>query len=141
MRGYEVRRSLGEWIERVQPTFGPGIRERFEQTRSITEEDVARATRERARITGYLDQLLAGDIVCLPTVPVLAPLRTSSDQERGVYRSRTLLLTITATIGGLPQISLPLADVDGIPVGLSFLTARGSDLRLLRVAEAIEQAR
>ena len=35
---------------------------------------------------------------------------------------------------GCPQINLPLAKVDGLPVGLSLMGARGSDETLMRFA-------
>jgi amidase len=37
---------------------------------------------------------------------------------------------------GSPQVNLPGATVDGAPVGLSIVGARGSDLDLLAVARA-----
>ena len=39
---------------------------------------------------------------------------------------------------GAPQINLPLAEVDGLPVGLSLLGARGSDEMLIAFAREIE---
>jgi amidase len=37
---------------------------------------------------------------------------------------------------GVPQVNLPGALVDGAPVGLSIIAARGGDLDLLAVARA-----
>jgi amidase len=34
----------------------------------------------------------------------------------------------------LPQVSLPLAEADGCPLGLSVIAARGADARLLALA-------
>ena len=39
-----------------------------------------------------------------------------------------------AGLGGLPQASLPLAELDGLPLGLSLVGPRGSDLQLLKLA-------
>jgi amidase len=41
----------------------------------------------------------------------------------------------------VPQVSLPGANVDGLPVGLSILGARGSDVALVAVAKAMEAGR
>jgi len=38
----------------------------------------------------------------------------------------------------LPQLSLPIADVGGIPIGLSLLARHGQDDFLLEVAKTIE---
>jgi amidase len=39
----------------------------------------------------------------------------------------------------VPQVSLPGATVDGVPVGLSIVGARGSDATLVAVAGAMER--
>ena len=39
---------------------------------------------------------------------------------------------------GCPQINLPLPTVDGLPVGLSLMGARGSDETLMSFAVEIE---
>ena len=44
-----------------------------------------------------------------------------------------------AGIGRLPQISMPIADSDGPPVGLSLLARHGQDLLLLQSAKTIER--
>ena len=42
-----------------------------------------------------------------------------------------------AGLGGLPQLSLPLATLGGMPLGLSLVAGRGKDELLLAVARAI----
>jgi amidase len=46
-------------------------------------------------------------------------------------------LTCLAGTTGAPQLTLPLAEVDGLPVGLSLLGARGTDEMLLALAQEI----
>lgn len=138
LRGAEVRDTLGDWIDRVQPKFGPGIRERFEKTREITEEMVATARVGRQQTQCFLDDLLGGgNILCVPTAPMRAPLRTSSEAEMARYRAQTLKFTAIATVGGLPQISMPLAAWQQCPVGISLITGRGQDGCLLDLAVEI----
>ncbi len=139
LRGAEVRESLGEWIDRVQPAFAPGIRERFEQTRSIPAESVAAARSARRDLQRQLDEMLSGgNVLCFPTAPLLAPLRDSCEEVFTTYRSRALQLTCFAPVGGVPQVSLPLASRDGCPAGMSLLGGRGEDARLWERAVAIE---
>jgi amidase len=40
-------------------------------------------------------------------------------------------------LGRLPQVSTPLATVNGLPLGLSMVAARGNDEMLLAVAKQI----
>jgi amidase len=140
LRSAEVRASLGAWVEAVQPQFGPGIRERFAQTQGVTEEAVA-AAREARRVTQrYLDGLLGpGDVLCLPTAPLVAPLRGSPEAVLARYRDQTLKLTTIAGVGGLSQVSLPLASWERCPVGVSLIGGRGQDARLWDLAVGIEE--
>jgi amidase len=138
IRNREVRDMLGEWVEQTKPSFGPGIRQRFEKALATSAEASAAARQVHSQIRTRLDALFENDgVLCVPTVPVLPPLRSSSEQELAAYRARTLLFTCIATVGGLPEVTLPLAPAHGCPVGVSLIAARGSDERLLALAETI----
>jgi amidase len=41
-------------------------------------------------------------------------------------------------LAGHPQVSLPGAAVDGLPIGLSIIGSRGSDASLIAVAHALD---
>ena len=53
-------------------------------------------------------------------------------------RERITCLLRAGGLTGVPQVSLPGATVDGLPVGLSIVGARGSDAVLVAVAKAME---
>jgi amidase len=55
-------------------------------------------------------------------------------------RDRITCLAAHGGLAGHPQVSLPGASVDGAPVGLSIVGARGSDASLIAVARAMESA-
>ncbi len=50
------------------------------------------------------------------------------------FRRRTMMLTCTASLCGLPQLNVPAGEVDGCPVGLSLLGWPGGDEALLDLA-------
>ena len=50
------------------------------------------------------------------------------------WRNRALGLLCIAGHAGLPQVSLPLARQEGLPIGLSLIAARGNDTLLLDLA-------
>jgi amidase len=140
LRGAEVCAALGEWIDRIQPQFGPGIRERFERTRTISAEAVAAAEAARRQIREYLDRLLdGGNLLCLPTVPMVPPLRGSSEAVMASYRDRTLTFSVIAPLGGLPQVSVPVAARESGPVGIGLVAGRGQDALLWDVVGEIER--
>jgi amidase len=83
------------------------------------------------------------DLLCIPTTPALAPLKgTLGDdarqhQSQVTYYPRTLSLTSIAGIGRLPQVTLPLGNAGGVPIGLSLLAGYGRDAFLLGVANQL----
>jgi amidase len=135
VQGYEVWRAHGEWIARVKPSFGPGIRERFQWASTVTEEDAAAASARRGAIAARLEALLEGSVLCMPTVPFVAPLRNAptADQDR----TAALSLLCVASLGRLPQLTLPVAEAEGCQVGLSLLGARDTDRALLETARNV----
>jgi amidase len=138
LQGYEVWQSDGAWITRVRPKFGPDVQERFDLAKTVTEADIARPRQIREAMAAQLDRLLGQDgVLCLPTSPVPAPRRDAGFDSLGDVRKRTMALTCIAGLARLPQVSLPAGTVDGAPVGLSLIAARGGDMRLLALARAI----
>ena len=47
------------------------------------------------------------------------------------------MLMCLSGLSGLPQITLPLAEVHGAPMGVSLMGPRGSDKRLIAMAREI----
>lgn len=132
--GAEIWSCGGAWIESAHPSFGPRIARNFEYAKQIDRTKVAAAVRFRETLFNRCLELLdEGDILCIPTVPEPAPLRGSIgiDRYQNDYLVRLVSLTSIASICRLPQISLPLAEVDGAPVGISLLARHGNDITVL----------
>jgi amidase len=71
----------------------------------------------------------------LPTMPDIAPLRSSPESALEDYRNRAIRLLCVSGLSGFPQISLPLAGRASAPLGLSLLGPPGSDRSLVALAE------
>jgi amidase len=135
----EIWSSLGSWIEASGPQFGVHIARSFELSRTFDRTRINAAIRERERLFRLLRSFLGPrDLLCLPTSSGLPPLREATDVDRrsSPYYRRALSLTAIAGVGRLPQITLPLAEVGGVPVGLSLVGAQDADLFLAEVARA-----
>jgi amidase len=133
---YEAWSSHAEWIKRVRPTFSPAIAQRYEAGSRVTLDDYRAATQERARVRARLDATLTdGVVLCLPTTPFIAPLR--SEPETPQRRNAIFTLTCIASMCGVPQVSVPAAEVDGCPIGLSLIGARRGDKTLLELAAGL----
>ena len=136
----EAWATHGAWIESRQPDLGPGIRSRFDKaalTHNHLPIEEFELLREHVCKTA-LAALGPGGILALPSAPTLAPRLNESAHFKQELRDRTLALTCIAGLGGLPAISLPLGDVDGLPVGVCLLAQRGEDELLLAAAATID---
>jgi amidase len=89
----------------------------------------------RARLT-----YLLGDnaIVCLPTTPFPAPAKGQAIPVLDIMRDRITCLAAHGGLTGVPQVSIPGAAVNGLPVGLSIIGAHGQDAMLVAVAKAVQ---
>lgn len=133
----EAWATHGEWVTRVRPAFGPGVKERFEAAPNITADELAAAKAHRAEIRARMEALVpSGTVFALPTVPGIAPRIGTPEAELARFRSAAIEMLSPAGHAGMPQISLPVAEVDGCPVGLSVLAAQGGDEVLIALAGA-----
>src|SRR5688572_31675310 len=137
-QGAEAWAAHAEWIEKVKPQFGPAIKGRFEWAATVKAADVERARARREEIARRMDALLEGDaVLALPSAPGIALPRGSAPPVVDELRARALPMLCIAGLARLPQVSLPLAQVDGCPIGLSLIAARGNDIMLLALAKKL----
>ena len=142
VQGSEIWANRKDWIEATTPTIGPGVRDRIEWASSLGGPEIADATKAFAAIRTYIRDIFEpGDVLCLPTSPRVAPLKSEpASTLENEYRMQAMCLLCISGLGGLPQISLPVADVDGLPLGLSIVGAPGSDMQLLALTKAMMAA-
>jgi amidase len=143
LQGREVWATHGPWVTRVAPDFSPPVRERFAMARALHESGEGQALDEalRAGLRDDLDRLLEPEVVlCLPTVPGIAPRLDDSGPQLEAARAATLELTSLASLTGVPQLVLPAGEHQGAPVGLSFMSACGSDAWLGGLAGSLHDA-
>ena len=139
LQSYEGWLTFKEWIDRDNPRLQFSVARGLTFASTIPEADRQWAALMRAEARARLAWLLPpGTILCLPTTPFPAPRKGLSLTTLDPLRARMSCLTSHGGLTGVPQVSLPGAHVDGLPVGLSILGARGSDAVLVAVAKAIE---
>ena len=137
----EVWAAHGAWVTATRPTFGEDVAGRFSMASRITPEEAQAARAARVAIADRLRTILGvTGLIVIPTSPAPAPLRTDGPDELDTFRSRALALLCPAGLAGLPQFSLPVATVDGAPVGLSLVGSRDSDGMLLELAGEVTTA-
>lgn len=140
-QAFEIWQCHGRWIERHKPAFGPGIKDRFEMARSITEQEFLRARDRRKVILQRMDEILAPDrILIMPTSPGPAPRRDANLAALEDFRTRALAMLCVAGLAKLPQFNLPAASLQGAPIGLSLVGAHNTDETLIALAGRYEDA-
>ena len=135
LQGAEAWACHGDWIVREKPALGPGIKDRFTWAQTVASEDITRARTRREEITRRMAEMLAErTVLALPSAPGIALLRNSPPKVLDDLRARALPILCIAGLARLPQVSLPLAELDGCPLGLSLIAASGNDTLLLGLA-------
>ena len=137
----EAWQTFKPWLDRANPRLAFSVAAGLVAGSQIAPADLGWASLMRQEARGRLRHLLpAGTILCLPTTPFAAPLRSQPLSVLTPLRDRINCLCAQGGLAGHPQVSLPGATVDGAPVGLSIIGARGADASLIAVAQAMENA-
>ena len=141
LQGREAWATDGALIERYAPPLGPGVAQRFAWSREVTDAQVAGARAFRERFRAHLTRLLGSDgVLMMPTMPDIAPLTSADEAGLEDYRNRAMRMLCIAGLAGFPQLSMPLGERLGAPLGISLLGPAGSDRSLVRWAERIGSA-
>jgi amidase len=137
----EIKSCLGAWIADAKPQFAPNVAASFELTNQLDRRRVAPAFERRGQYFRRLNDFLGPeDLLCIPTTPALAPRKGAAPRRSSGgsgYYPRTLGLTSLSGIAQLPQVSMPVANVETVPVGLSLLARHGQDALLLETAKSL----
>lgn len=135
---WELNQAHGEWIFSHLNTFGAEIRGRLEKISSVTRSEMEEKRQVREQLICQIEGLLPpGAIMVFPTAPGIAPLKGRLIDEARAGRLNTMRHTCVAALAGLPQVSLPLLEKDGCPLGISLMGARGQDGQLLAAAQIL----
>jgi aspartyl-tRNA(Asn)/glutamyl-tRNA(Gln) amidotransferase subunit A len=111
------------------------VAEQLERARSVPAVEYLDAQRVRAELAADLLRAFDDvDVLALPTVPVVAPLRTD-------FPAHLMLLARNAipwSFVGFPAVSVPCGAADGLPVGLQLVAQPGREDLLVEVGRTVE---
>jgi len=125
---------------REMPLFGQDLFEAAEATKGLTDPAYLKARAEAARLAGPegIDALLARYDVKVLVGPTLGPAWPIDPVLKDRYVGGGA--GGAAAVAGYPHLTVPMGEVMGLPVGLSFVGPRWSDGALLGYGYAFEQA-
>ena len=134
----EAWNTFKDWLDERNPRFAFSVARQLLYGSTISPFDQSWAALMRQEARGRMAYLLpAGTILCLPTTPFPAPPVKQRLSALDPARDRITCLCSQGGLAGHPQVSIPGATVDGLPVGLSIIGPRGSDASLVAVARAL----
>ena len=140
LQGREAWETFSDWIDAVNPRFSFEVADNILRGTHADDAAIIEANAIRELVRVRLAALTDGDaVVVLPTAPFAAPLRNQKRSAMWTLRSRIMALSCTAGMAGTPQLSLPMLEVDGLPVGLSLIAAPGRDELLIGFARLLEE--
>jgi amidase len=141
LQSREAWETVQDWIDQVNPRLSFRVGSMYGVASKISDAEVDAAKSKRETIIARMNEVLTeGVVICLPTTPTPAPLLGERLSTRQVVQSRLFASVSIASTTGIPQINLPLAEVEGLPVGLSLMGARGSDEMLIAFAREVADA-
>ena len=139
LQPHEAWQTFRPWIEHDNPRMAFNVARGLVFGSMISEADLGWAELMRQEARARMVYLLPpGTILCLPTTPFPAPKKGLPLPVLGPLRDRISCLCSHGGLTGVPQVSIPGATVDGLPIGLSIVGARGTDAMLVAVAQALE---
>lgn len=120
--------------------FDPEVLTRLRRAAEVRGYEYVAALAAKADAQAAVARLFSDyDLLALPTIPVTAPevdARTCwiAGHEAGVPEA-LLSLTSPWSVLGVPSISLPVGELDGLPVALQLVAAPGAEVSLLDLSQ------
>ena len=122
----------GPLLEVRPDAFTAGLCERLEAGARVRAIDYIRAVNHRDTAAAAVENVLARyAAIVMPASPGPAPADLNTTGNPAFNAMWTYL--------GLPAVTLPLLKVNGMPLGVQLIAARGSDGQLLRTAQWLAQ--
>jgi aspartyl-tRNA(Asn)/glutamyl-tRNA(Gln) amidotransferase subunit A len=128
-------------IARREADYDPRVASRIRRGQSISAADYLTLLQERERWVAAVRSRLQGDLLLMPTVPVLAPEIGPLERSDEAYGTSNLLLLRNPTLINFLDgcaLSLPCHEPGGAPVGLMLAGCNGQDQSVIDTGAAIQ---
>ena len=123
----ELAFHFGPLLDRAPEMISQPLAERIENGRSVRGIAYIAALQAREELHAGVEEVLSQHgTILTPAAPGVAPAGLGSTGNAVFCRFWTYL--------GVPAVTLPLLEADGMPMGVQLIGARGDDGRLLRTA-------
>lgn len=133
--GREIDFEYGQWLDDYKPEISEETAEYLKRIRGKSFKEFVETKKKREFFTNTFQGLLSsGELLMIPTSPGPAAEHEAFDLDTFLINQRRLYAI--AEVVGLPQLTLPLLTVDGMPMGISLIALPGEDRLLFDTAES-----
>ena len=129
---HDITRNFGPIVDAHPDVISAKLKETIAEGRKVSDKEYAAACMRKEALNGALETVFAAyDAILTPAAPGIAP--------EGLDSTGSPMFNFLWTYLGVPAISVPLLEIDGLPLGVQFVGRRGEDAHLLAVAEKARQ--
>ena len=140
LQPFEAWLTFKDWLDEANPAMAYSVARGLSAAPAIPNADREWARMMRQEARARLDYLLPPHtVLCLPSTPFPAPLRNLPVSQTDPLRMKISCLCSHGGLTGVPQVSVPGAKLDGLPIGLSIVGRWGMDSELVGLAKALEE--
>ncbi len=146
LQGSEAFRVHQHHLERDRDLIDPEVLARLNHGQEISTTLYAQANEARNDLRMTVNELLSvHDVLAMPSVPIVAPpvdARSVMVADTNLeVRTALLSLTYPWNMAGVPAMSVPAGEIEGLPASLQLVTAPGNEHLMFAAAQAIQDAR
>jgi len=137
----EIWNTFGAWIKNENPKLSSGVEYNLHgYAESANRKDIQSSLYAKKAFQNKINNFLCeGKILCFPTTVDLAPRldEITPDFLAGDYIPRAMGVNAISSLSCAPQITIPVAEANGVPIGLSFIAGYGQDMMLIRLCNQL----
>lgn len=132
-------------IDDRRADYDESVWERIDSGRYIGDEQYAAARAQQASWRGALQDFLeAHQVLVSPTVGITAPRICEREMtvgpESGISTRIVTNLTVRWNLVGFPAVSVPVGEIDGLPVGIQLIAKPGDEAALRAAMDRVHVA-
>lgn len=132
----EIWNTFGAWALNEKPKLSSGVEYNLHAyAESANRKEIQSRLYAKKAFQNAINDFLCGKkVLCFPTTVDLAPRLDEITPAffQGDYIPRAMGVNAISSLSGAPQITIPVAEAGGVPIGLSFVAGYGQDTRLIR---------
>jgi len=131
----EIWNTFGAWIMNDKPELSSDVEKNLHRyAESANRKHIQKRLCAKQAFQNGMNSFLCGcNLLCFPTTVDLAPRLDEMTPGffEGDYIPKAMGVNAISTLSGTPQITMPVAEADGVPIGLSFVAGYGQDTELM----------